>query len=153
MILLKLYIAKLITDYPTKRIILMGDSAGGGLAFGFVQQLRNENKKQPEQIIIFSPWLDVTMNNPNIELIEKEDKMLSIKGLKNAGQKYAGNLRLKRLPGKPDIWRLNRIVQNINFYRNKRHIKCRCSKMQTANERSTRSALTILSIQKCFMIG
>ena len=55
---------RLITDYPAKRIVFMGDSAGGGLAFGFTQQLRDENKKQPDQIIIFSPWLDVTMSNP-----------------------------------------------------------------------------------------
>jgi len=87
--------SKLTSDYPTKRIIFIGDSSGGGLAFGFVQQLRNENKKQPEQIIIFSPWLDVSMSNADIELIDKEDKMLSINGLRNAGQKYAGNLDLK----------------------------------------------------------
>jgi len=88
-----LYTALLI-GYSAKRIIFMGDSSGGGLAFGFTQQLRNEHKKQPEQIIIFSPWLDISMNNPYIALIEKEDKMLSIAGLKNAGQKYAGNLDL-----------------------------------------------------------
>ena len=87
--------SKLITEYPAKRIILMGDSAGGGLAFGFVQQLRNEKKMQPNQIIIFSPWLDVSMNNPDIELIDKEDKILSIRGLRTAGQKYAGNFDLK----------------------------------------------------------
>jgi len=45
----------LITDYPAKRIIFMGDSAGGGLALGLTQTLRNQNKKQPDQIIIFSP--------------------------------------------------------------------------------------------------
>jgi len=93
--------SKLITEYPAKRIIFMGDSAGGGLAFGFVQQLRNENKMQPNQIIIFSPWLDVTMNNPNIELIDKEDKILSIIGLRNAGHKYAGALDLKDYRASP----------------------------------------------------
>jgi acetyl esterase/lipase len=93
------YIAELYrsltTDHSTKRIILMGDSAGGGLALGFVQQIRNRNIKQPEQIIMFSPWLDVSMTNPNIELLDKKDKILSISGLKNAGKKYAGNLDLK----------------------------------------------------------
>jgi acetyl esterase/lipase len=86
---------KLITDYPAKRIVFMGDSAGGGLALGFTQQLRDENKKQPDQIIIFSPWLDVTMCNPILERLDKEDNILSINGLINAGQKYAANLDLK----------------------------------------------------------
>jgi acetyl esterase/lipase len=86
---------RLITDYPAKRIVLMGDSAGGGLALGFTQKLRDENKKQPDQIIIFSPWLDVTMCNPILEKLDKADNILSIAGLKNAGQKYAANLDLK----------------------------------------------------------
>lgn len=87
--------ARLTTDYPTKRIVFMGDSAGGGLAFGFAQQLRNEKKRQPDQLIVFSPWFDVSMNDARIGLIDKEDKMLSIKGLKSAGQKYSGDLDLK----------------------------------------------------------
>ena len=95
MILLKDLFTRLITEYPAKRIVFMGDSAGGGLALGFTQQLRDENKKQPDQIIIFSPWLDVTMSNPILERLDKEDNLLSIAGLKNAGQKYAGNLDLK----------------------------------------------------------
>ncbi len=86
---------RLINEYPAKRIVFMGDSAGGGLALGFTQQLRDENKKQPDQIIIFSPWLDVSMCNPISERLEKEDKLLSIAGLKNAGQKYAASLDLK----------------------------------------------------------
>jgi len=86
---------RLIAEHPDKRIVFMGDSAGGGLALGFAQQLRDENKKQPDQIIIFSPWLDVTMGNPISERLDKEDKLLSIAGLKHAGQKYAANLDLK----------------------------------------------------------
>jgi acetyl esterase/lipase len=86
---------RLITDYTDRRIVLMGDSAGGGLALGFTQQLRDENKKQPDQIIIFSPWLDVTMSNPILERLDKQDNILSIAGLKNAGQRYAANLDLK----------------------------------------------------------
>ena len=86
---------RLIAEYPDKRILFMGDSAGGGLALGFTQQLRDENKKQPDQIIIFSPWLDITMCNPILERLDKEDNLLSIAGLKNAGQKYAANLDLK----------------------------------------------------------
>jgi acetyl esterase/lipase len=86
---------RIITEYQGKRVVFMGDSAGGGLALGFTQKLRDENKKQPDQIIIFSPWLDVTMSNPLLERLDKEDNLLSIAGLRNAGQKYAAELDLK----------------------------------------------------------
>jgi acetyl esterase/lipase len=86
---------RLLAEYPDRRIILMGDSAGGGLALGFTQQLRDENKKLPDQVIIFSPWLDVTMSNPVLGKLDKEDNILSITGLKNAGQRYAATLDLK----------------------------------------------------------
>ena len=84
--------AGLITDYPAERIVFMGDSAGGGLAMGFAQHLRNEKKRLPDQLIVFSPWFDVSMTDARISLIDKEDKLLSIKGLKSAGQKYSGDL-------------------------------------------------------------
>ncbi len=83
--------ASLIATHPTKRIVFMGDSAGGGLALGFAMQIRNEGLKQPEQITLFSPWLDVSMDNPEIAKYDKHDKILSLDGLKSAGKKYAGN--------------------------------------------------------------
>jgi acetyl esterase/lipase len=86
--------AKLISDYPTHRIIAMGDSAGGGLALGYAQKICSESVKQPEQIILFSPWLDVTMSNPDIARIDKSDKILSINGLKMAGERYAADLNV-----------------------------------------------------------
>jgi acetyl esterase/lipase len=87
--------SRLIAEHPSKRIAFMGDSAGGGLALGFTQQLRDENKKLPEQLILLSPWLDVSMDNPLLEKFDKEDNLLSIAGLKSAGQKYAVNLDVK----------------------------------------------------------
>lgn len=85
---------RLASSYPAKRMVFMGDSAGGGLALGMVQQLRNEQQKQPEQLILFSPWLDVSMSNPHIELVDRNDKILSMSGLQVAGQQYAGTLAL-----------------------------------------------------------
>lgn len=86
--------ARLATEYPSGRIVFMGDSAGGGLAMGFAQQLRDEKKRQPEQLILFSPWLDVSMTNETIASVDKRDRMLSIKGLLSAGRKYSGDLDL-----------------------------------------------------------
>lgn len=99
--------SRLIAEYPSKRIVFMGDSAGGGLALGFTQQLRDEDIKQPEQIILLSPWLDVTMGNPLLEKFDKEDNLLSIAGLKSAGQQYAANLYVKDFRVSPIYGDLN----------------------------------------------
>ena len=110
----KLYL-KILGKYKDKKIVLMGDSAGGGLALGFVQKLRDErinnekinndrinnkeNKKLskvlPDYIILFSPWLDISMSNPDIKSIEKKDLLLTIKGLKSAAEKYAVDIDIK----------------------------------------------------------
>lgn len=107
--------AKLKAEHPKRRIILMGDSAGGGLALGFAQRLRNENKKQPHQLILFSPWLDVTMRDPNLQLLDKDDKILSIEGLREAGQKYSGDLDLKDHRVSPIYGSLNGLCR-ISIY-------------------------------------
>jgi acetyl esterase/lipase len=84
--------AKQISLYPSKQIVLMGDSSGGGLALGFAQKIKNQSIKQPDQIVLFSPWLDVSMTNPDMAEFDKLDKILSINGLKLAGKNYAGDL-------------------------------------------------------------
>jgi epsilon-lactone hydrolase len=84
----------LLTEYPTKRFVFCGDSAGGGLVLGFLQQLRNGNRKLPEQIILFSPWLDLNMQNPDLKTYEAADPILTIEGLKSAAEKYAGDTDL-----------------------------------------------------------
>ncbi|MDD4223642.1 MAG: alpha/beta hydrolase [Candidatus Cloacimonetes bacterium] len=84
--------ARLIAENPSKSLVFMGDSAGGGLALGFAQKLRNEGGRQPEEIILFSPWLDVTMDNPDLARYDRKDKILSIRDLKTAGKAFAGDL-------------------------------------------------------------
>jgi epsilon-lactone hydrolase len=85
---------RLINRYPDKRTAFMGDSAGGGIALGFAQKIKNEAIKQPVEIILFSPWLDVSMNNPDLIQFEKDDKILNVNALKIAGKNYAGSLEV-----------------------------------------------------------
>ena len=72
-------------------VILMGDSAGGGFALVLSMMLRNNKCINPNKIILFSPWIDVTMKNKDIKSLEKVDPFLSKNALIKAGMLWAGN--------------------------------------------------------------
>lgn len=80
----------LIKQYPGDNFILMGDSAGGGLALAFNQKLIKEKHEElPVKMILLSPWLDITMSNSNIKNLEASDYILTVNMLRNAGMKYS----------------------------------------------------------------
>ncbi len=85
----------IMARWPSGQIILMGDSAGGGLALALAQSLAASNHKNPDQIILLSPWLDVSMSHPDIPMVDAKDKILSIDGLRIAGQYSAGKMDIK----------------------------------------------------------
>lgn len=80
----------LTEQYPNDDFMLIGDSAGAGLAMGFYQQLQIEKvEKLPSKIILLSPWLDLTMTNPEAKKYESTDYLLTIKMLQTAASYYA----------------------------------------------------------------
>ncbi|HYF67402.1 MAG TPA: alpha/beta hydrolase [Ohtaekwangia sp.] len=81
----------LITEVGSNHTILMGDSAGGGFALALAQRMRQEDALQPNKIILLSPWLDITLTNPDIKKIDLIDPFLGIHGLRKAGLAYAGD--------------------------------------------------------------
>ena len=81
---------QLINLFPNDMFILMGDSAGGGLALSFAQKLQKEKALiQPCKLVLFSPWLDLSMQNPGIKQQMHKDKLLPLSGLIEAGRKYS----------------------------------------------------------------
>lgn len=74
-----------------ERVFLAGDSAGGGLALGQALHYRDTGRPAPVGIILFSPWVDLTMTNPAIAGLSKVDRMLAAPGLVAAGQWWAGS--------------------------------------------------------------
>lgn len=74
-----------------ENIVLMGDSAGGGLALGLTQWLKAEGLPMPKAQIVISPWLDITLSNPEIEHYGKIDPMLKPDNLKIIGRIWSGD--------------------------------------------------------------
>jgi len=76
------FLTKLYTDYvaknPDKDVYILGDSAGGGLALGLVQDFIQNSIKLPKGLILLSPWVDLTMSNPNIKQYIKKDPLLHV---------------------------------------------------------------------------
>jgi acetyl esterase/lipase len=93
-----------IAEAGPENTIVMGDSAGGGLALALCQQLKIDMIPQPRRIVLLSPWLDVALKNPEIDLIDPCDPFLSVPGLRKAGLAYArgadiGNFMLSPING------------------------------------------------------
>lgn len=94
-------------EYGHDHVVLMGDSAGGGMALAVAQQLRDAGNPPSNHIVLISPWLDVGMTNPEIERIEPVDPWLAVPGTRLAGELYRGDLdaddpRVSPLHGKMD---------------------------------------------------
>lgn len=83
---------KMVSEVGAENIILMGDSAGGGFALGLAQCLLEKDLPQPAQIILMSPWLDITLSHPEIKKYEDLDPMLSAAALRVDGKYYAGDM-------------------------------------------------------------
>lgn len=88
--------SQLTAKNPDDRYYLLGDSAGGGLCLAFAQMLRDRNSpNQPEKTALLSPWVDLSMSNPEIKELEQKDLLLSAKTLKKCGSWYADGMDVK----------------------------------------------------------
>ena len=77
------------------KIVFMGDSAGGGLALGLAEVLRDQGAVCPEELILISPGVDMTLTNPDIPNYVAVDPMLGIDGVRRLGEVWANGLSTK----------------------------------------------------------
>lgn len=86
-----------------KHIIFAGDSSGGAMSLVLAQMIRDLDKDvlEPEQLFLYVPWMDVTMENEAVVEIEPVDPMLGMHGLIDIGIKWAGELDRKDLMVSP----------------------------------------------------
>ncbi len=79
---------------PT-RILIAGDSAGGGLALATLLKLRDEGQPLPAGGILLSPWTDLTMSGDSAATKASLDFILNADHLSRMAQLYAGEASLQ----------------------------------------------------------
>jgi monoterpene epsilon-lactone hydrolase len=83
--------ANLAIDNGIERLVYAGDSAGGGLALAHVLHQRDSGiGRRPDGLVLFAPWVDATMSNPDIAALEARDTMLYAPALRTCGAWWAG---------------------------------------------------------------
>ncbi len=80
---------ELVERAGADNIVVCGDSAGGGLTLALALKRRDEGKPPPAGLVLFSPWLDITVSGPDQPELEKRDPSLNIPMLRRAGEMWA----------------------------------------------------------------
>jgi acetyl esterase/lipase len=76
-------------------IILMGDSAGGGLALAVLLKIKAMGLPNPLTAVVLSPWTDLTVSGDSALSNPEKDPILDVNKAREWAQWYAGNTSLK----------------------------------------------------------
>ncbi len=92
---IKVYHFLLKQGYDSKKIVISGDSAGGGLAVATLLKLRDDNAPQPAAGVLLSPWLDLELTGQSATTMASTDPMVVPEALREFGLMYTtkDNLR------------------------------------------------------------
>ena len=63
----------LLNGWTEDRIVVAGDSAGGGLALALCMYLKDRKQKLPAGVIAMSPWADLTQSGPSYRFNFRKD--------------------------------------------------------------------------------
>ena len=80
----------LLKKYSPKDIIIMGDSAGGGLTLATLLKIRSLALKMPLAAVCLSPWTDLAMTGKSIIEKAEVDPILNYDLLKYCADSYVG---------------------------------------------------------------
>jgi acetyl esterase/lipase len=89
MMIVPLY-EQLLLEAASKELVVMGDSAGGGMGLALLQLLKERGITAPAHTILISPALDMTFSNPEIKVVERKDPINAVPAIQEIAQWYAG---------------------------------------------------------------
>lgn len=73
------------------RLVVAGDSAGGGLALSLVLALRNAGLPRPAAVVTFCPWADLSASGASLEENSARCSMFAADTIRRAAQLVVGN--------------------------------------------------------------
>lgn len=73
-----------------ERMIVAGDSAGGGLALALALALKAEGLPQPAGLFVISPWADLTQSHETYRTKADDDPMITRERLNECAGEYLG---------------------------------------------------------------
>ena len=83
---------QIVGEHGAGRLLVMGDSAGGGLALAMLQQ---PGIAAPAGLMLNAPWLDASVCDPSQVEIGRRDWLLNSFTLRTWGQWWAGSRTLR----------------------------------------------------------
>jgi monoterpene epsilon-lactone hydrolase len=75
-----------------ERIVVSGDSAGGALALGLAQELRDLGEPGPAALLLISPFVDLTLTASSVSALASTDPMVTEVALRRGSDAYRGSL-------------------------------------------------------------
>jgi monoterpene epsilon-lactone hydrolase len=73
----------------------LGDSSGAAMAVSVALKLKETSQNLPKKIVLMSPWMDLTMENPDAKADEHKDPMMTFKRLSTAAREHVGGADAK----------------------------------------------------------
>ena len=74
--------------FDPRRIVVTGDSAGGGITMALMVGLRERGLPLPAGAVGISPWVDLTLSSPSIDVNEGRDPQVTRAFLEQASGHY-----------------------------------------------------------------
>ena len=85
------YRGLLVEGYSPKRIVVAGDSAGGGLSLSLMLVLRNAGRPLPAAAALFSPWTDLAATGESVRTNARRCAMFHGQAVGPTARLYLGN--------------------------------------------------------------
>ena len=82
----------LLERYDAGRIVISGDSAGGGFSLALAQEIRDAGLPIPAHLVLIAPWVDMMGGDASLQ---KYDNWLMVDTLPRFGQDWAEGLDIQ----------------------------------------------------------